>query len=127
MSAAEIAIARESALPGLFAAIDAKDADQFVSFLTPGGSFRFGSAPAAVGRDAVREAVSGFFESIQGLSHELGKIVSSGDTLVTEGEVTYTRHDGSTITIPFVDVFEYDGELISEYKIYMDIAPLFGQ
>lgn len=126
MSTAESLTAREAALTGLFAAIDAKDADRFVGFLTPGGSFRFGSAPAAVGRDAVREAVAGFFESIRGLSHTLHKVIPLGNTLVAEGEVSYARHDGSTITLPFVDVFEYDGDLISEYKIYMDIAPLFA-
>ncbi len=126
MSTAESVAAREAALTGLFAAIDAKDADRFVNFLAPDGSFRFGSAPAAVGRDAVREAVAGFFESIKGLSHALQKVLPAGDSLITEGEVTYTRHDGSTITLPFVDVFEYDGDLISEYKIYMDIAPLYA-
>ena len=126
MSAAELAIAREAALPELFAAIDAKDADAFVRFLTPDGLFRFGSAPAAEGRDAVREAVTGFFGTIKGLEHTLKKVIPTGDTLVTEGDVTYTRHDGSAISLPFVDVFEYDGELISEYKIYMDIGPLYA-
>ena len=126
MSAAELAVAREATLRELFASIDAQDADRFVEFLTPDGSFRFGSAPAVEGREAVREAVAGFFESIRGLSHALDRVVSEGDTLVTEGAVTYTRHDGSTITLPFVDVFEYEGELISEYKIYMDIAPLYA-
>lgn len=126
MSTAELAVGRETALPELFAAIDAKDADAFVEFLTPEGRFLFGSMPAAEGRDAVREAVNGFFGTIKGLEHALHKVIQTGDTLVTEGVVTYTRHDDTAITLPFVDVFEYDGELISEYKIYMDIGPLYA-
>ncbi len=126
MSTAERVATREALLADLFASIDAKDADRFVSFLTPGGRFRFGSAPAAVGRDEVHAAVSGFFQSIQGLGHSIDKVFAGWDSLVTEGEVTYTRHDGSTITLPFVDVFEYEGDLISDYKIYMDIAPLYA-
>ena len=54
-----------------------------------------------------------------------GRLVA-GDTLFLEGEVTYTRHDGGQIAIPFVDVFEYEGEKIAEYKIYIDVGPLYA-
>jgi hypothetical protein len=40
--------------------------------------------------------------------------------------VTYQRHDGSEISLPFTDIFEYDGDLIAHYKIYMDIGPLYA-
>ena len=126
MSAADAARSRRDRLTDLFAAIDGKDADRFVEFLTPDGSFRFGSAPKVEGREAVRAAVAGFFDSIRGLSHEINAVFGSGDTLFCEGETTYTRHDGSTVTVPFADVFEYDGELIAEYKIYADIGPLYA-
>ena len=51
---------------------------------------------------------------------------SSGPTLVCEGEVTYRRHNGTEITLPFTDIFEYDGDLIAQYKIYIDIGPLYA-
>ena len=54
---------------GLFAAIDAKDAASFVSYLTEDAVFRFGSAPAVQGREAIREAVDGFFAPIAGCRH----------------------------------------------------------
>ena len=44
-----------------------------------------------------------------------------------EGEVTYLRHDGSAVTVPFADVFELRGTLISIYRIYIDNSPLFSQ
>jgi hypothetical protein len=47
--------------------------------------------------------------------------------MVCEGEVTYTRHDESEITLPFVNVFEFEGELISHYKIYADSEPLYAE
>ena len=111
---------------GLFAAIDAQDGAAFVSFLTDDAVFRFGSAPPVQGRAAVQAAVEGFFGSIAGLSHAIDRTLGKGDTLVCEGEVTYTRHDGRVVAIPFVDVLEYEGELIAEYKIYIDIAPLYA-
>ena len=118
--------AEQSMLQDLFAAIDNKDVDAFVGFLTEDGTFRFGSGPAAVGREAIAGAVSGFFDTIAGLQHRIDMAMREGDTLVCEGEVTYTRHDGSEIPLPFADVFEMDGELIAAYKIYMDIGPLYA-
>ena len=113
-------------LAGLFAAIDAKDTEQFLEYLSESPRFRFGSAPAVDGRAAVREAVQAFFDSIAGLEHSLSASASVGTTLFTEGDVTYTRHDGSMITLPFADVFELRDGRIADYKIYMDIGPLYA-
>lgn len=111
---------------GLFAAIDAKDPEAFVGFLTGDALFRFGSAPAVQGRDAICAAVGAFFDTIAGLSHVVNKTLVDGATMVCEGEVTYTRLDGTSVTLPFTDVFEYEGDLIAEYKIYMDVSPLYA-
>ncbi len=111
---------------GLFAAIDAKDGAAFVAYLTENAIFRFGSAPPVQGRDAIQAAVEGFFATIAGCSHSVDNKLRQGDTVVCEGIVTYTRHDGSEIELPFTDVFEYEGILIAHYKIYMDVAPLYA-
>ena len=111
---------------GLFAAIDRQDAAAFVAFLTEDAVFRFGSAPVVQGRDAIRAAVDGFFGTIAACSHDVHKTLASGSTLVCEGEVTYCRQNDTEITLPFTDVFEYDGNLISQYKIYIDINPLYA-
>ena len=112
---------------GLFAAIDRNDATAFVGYLADDAVFRFGSAPAVHGRDEIRVAVDGFFGTIAGCSHAVHKTISSGSTLVCEGEVTYTRHNGTEITLPFTDVFEYHGDRIAKYKIYMDVNPLYAE
>ena len=118
--------AQQGLLQELFAAIDACDAERFVGFLTADATFRFGSAPPAHGRAAIRHAVGEFFATIAGLSHRVTNTLASGATLFCEGEVTYTRHDGSTIALPFADVFELEDDRISHYKIYMDIGPLYA-
>ncbi len=111
---------------GLFGAIDANDAAAFVGYLTDDAVFRFGSAPPVRGRAAIQAAVGGFFGTIASCSHKVQNTFGTGSTLVCEGEVSYTRIDGSSITLPFTDVLEYDGDLISHYKIYMDISPLYA-
>ena len=111
---------------GMFAAIDTKGGAAFVSFLTEDAVFRFGSAPPVQGRDAIQAAVEGFFTTIAGCAHNIIRTLGEDDTLVCEGVVTYTRHDGSEIALPFTDVFEYEGSLVAHYKIYIDIGPLFA-
>jgi len=111
---------------GLFAAIDRQDTEAFVALLTEDAVFRFGSAAPVKGRDAIRAAVDGFFGTIAACSHTVNKTLASGTTLVCEGEVTYRRQDDREVTLPFTDIFEYVGSLISHYKIYIDINPLYS-
>ena len=113
-------------IDALFASIDGGDTKTFTEFLTEDASFRFGSAPTLVGRAQIFAGVNAFFASIAACSHSVSKSIGSGSTLVCEGTVTYSRHDGSKVSIPFVNVLELSGDLISEYKIYIDIGPLFA-
>ena len=110
----------------LFASIDAMDTESFLSFIREDGTFRFGSSPAVKGHVAIRAAVEDFFASFAALKHDLQRVVDDGNAVVCEGEVTYTRHDGSRITLPFANIFEVDDGLISLYRIYIDVGPLFA-
>jgi ketosteroid isomerase-like protein len=110
----------------LFVSIDAMDTEGFLGFIAPDAEFRFGSTPPVQGHAGIRAAVDGFFSSFAALSHELQRVVADGSTVVCEGEVTYTRHDGSKITLPFCNVFETRDGLISLYRIYIDVAPLYA-
>lgn len=118
-------IAEELRLEELFSAIDSKNTEAFLQFLAEDASFRFGSAPIIHGHAAIGDAVNGFFSTIAKSSHRIDKVIVNGATLVCEGSVQYWRLDGKELTIPFVDVFEYQGKHISAYKIYIDIGPLY--
>jgi ketosteroid isomerase-like protein len=117
---------RQDWLDGLFTAIDAKDTSSFLEYLTDDALFRFGSAPAARGKGEISAALDGFFSSIKGLTHSLGNVLENESTIVCEGEVAYQRMDDSEVTLPFTNVFEVNGALVSHYKIYIDIAPLYA-
>jgi len=111
----------------LFAVVDSGDAAAFVRLLTPDARFRFGNATQIVGSDAIQAAVAGFFSAIASSRHQLHGTWVAGATAVCEGEVTYTRHDDSVVTFPFVNVFELRGGLIAAYRIYIDLASLFSR
>ena len=93
----------------VFADIDAFDPDKFVAHLTPDAKFRFANADPVTGRAAVKEAVAGFFSTIDGLTHHMRNVWEFGDTVVTQIDVEYRRKDGKTVTVPNVDILIYDG------------------
>lgn len=118
--------ARPAWIDDLFAAIDAKDADRFASFITEEGAFQFGNAPTVTGRPAIREAVAGFFASIRALSHDVRDVDAGGGRVWSRGTVTYTRHDGSQLSVPFCNCFDMRGDRVRHYQIYVDASALYG-
>ena len=110
----------------LFASIDAMDTESFLSFIHEDATFRFGSSPAVKGHAEIRAAVEGFFASFAALKHDLQRVIADSNAVVCEGEVTYTRHDGNCITLPFASIFEVDEDLITLYRVYVDIGPLYA-
>jgi hypothetical protein len=113
-------------LAGLFQAIDAKDAERFVSYLAEDGTFVFGNAPAAAGRPAIRDMVAGFFGSIRGLSHQVLDVAEAKGAVWSRGIVTYVRHDGTTLIVPFCNHFEMHGDKVKHYRIYVDASKLYA-
>ena len=109
----------------LFASADAMDTEAFLGFLTNDARFRFGGASVVVGKEAIRTAIDGFFASIKGLRHDIVETWVHSQTVICHGDVTYTRTDGSEVTIPFVTIWRMQDSRIKEYLIYIDINPLW--
>ncbi|MEP6548934.1 MAG: nuclear transport factor 2 family protein [Gammaproteobacteria bacterium] len=110
----------------LFATIDARDPAGFAALLTPDAHFRFGNVPTVTGSEAISAAVGGFFAAIASCRHRLIRTWSTPTGVACEGEVSYGRLDGTTITVPFANVLDLQGELVCSYRIYIDNSPLFG-
>jgi ketosteroid isomerase-like protein len=111
---------------GIFADIDAFDPDKFVAHLTPDAKFRFANADPVTGRPAVQEAVAGFFSTIGGLTHHILNVWEFGQTVIAQVDVEYLRKDGKTVTVPNVDILIFDGDLVRDWQIYIDVAPVFA-
>jgi hypothetical protein len=110
----------------VFADIDAMDAGKFVAHLTPDVRFRFANADPALGRDAVREGVLGFWATIDGLTHHILNAWDFGDVTVVQAEVEYRRKDGKTVTVPNADILAFQGDLVRDWQIYIDLAPVYA-
>ena len=110
----------------IFADIDAFDPDKFVAHLTDDVVFRFGNGEPAVGRAAVRDAVAGFFTTIDGLTHHVRNVWDIGETSVAQIDVEYLRKDGKRVTVPNADILTFEGDLVRHWQIYIDLAPVFA-
>ena len=110
----------------IFASIDAMDADRFVAYLTPDVRFRFANADPAIGRAAVTEGVNGFWAMIDGLTHHILNVHEVGNTVIAQIDVEYRRKDGKSVTVPNCDVLVFDGDLVRDWQIYIDLAPVFS-
>lgn len=111
---------------GIFADIDAFDPDKFIAHLTEDVVFRFGNGEPVNGRAAVREAVAGFFSTIDGLSHYILNSWDVDDATIVQAEVEYARKDGKRVTVPNADILTFDGDLVRDWRIYIDLAPVFA-
>jgi ketosteroid isomerase-like protein len=113
-------------LAPVFADIDSFDPDRFLAHLTPDVVFRFGNADPVIGRDAVREAVVGFWSTIDGLKHHIRNSWDAGDTTIVQIDVEYLRKDGKSVTVPNADILVFDGDLVRDWQIYIDVAPVYA-
>ncbi|GAB4460594.1 MAG: hypothetical protein OHK0029_24860 [Armatimonadaceae bacterium] len=112
-------------LDALFASIDAKDTDTFASFLADDSVFVFGNAEPVHGRQAIHQMVEGFLQSIAGIEHHIIEGWEHPASVICRGTVTYTRHNGTKLSVPFANVFKMKGDKIREYLVYVDISTLY--
>jgi ketosteroid isomerase-like protein len=119
-------MASEVFIRQLLATIDASDASAFAGFLTSDAIFRFGNHPAVVGREAIESRVADFFKAIRSVSHRLEDHWSLPDTIICTGLVAYTRHDGSTLQVPFANILKLQPAGIYDYRIFVDNSALFA-
>jgi ketosteroid isomerase-like protein len=113
-------------IAAIFADIDAFAPDKFVAHLTPDAKFRFANADPVTGREAVKEAVAGFFSSIDGLTHHILNVYESGETVIAQIDVEYRRKDGKSVTVPNADILVFDGDLVRDWQIYIDVTPVYA-
>jgi len=110
----------------LFRAADAFDVDHYVTYLDPDVRFRFGNAEPITGREVVRETVREFFTTIKGINHTILREWCEDDVLIQQLEVTYTRLDDKTVSLPAVNLLTVANGLITDYQIYVDLTPVYA-
>jgi ketosteroid isomerase-like protein len=109
-----------------FADVDAMKMEPFLDHFAPEAKVSFGNHPPAVGRDQIKGAIGGLWDSIKGLRHDFQRAWPDGDGVVLESHVTYSRTDGKDVVTPCVSVLERRNGKVSELRIFIDLAPVFA-
>jgi ketosteroid isomerase-like protein len=111
-------------------AVDRKNAAGFAAAFTDDARLAFGNNEPLVGRRNIEAAIAGFFTAMQSLQHESVRTTVAGNLLFLEAKVTYLRHDGASVTVPAMTVYEMaemqDTPRARQCNIYVDLAPLFA-
>lgn len=72
-----------------------------------------------------KESIAEFYRSkrlIQGGTHHIRRLVSSGSLIVAEGVFEGTLHSNQEVKVGFVDLFEMDDALIINRRTYFHTA-----
>jgi limonene-1,2-epoxide hydrolase len=107
------------------AALDAGDAARLAAMVTDDVYLRLGSQEPILSKEAFIASVEASVASIAGTRHEILAAWDVGAAVVLEMTVHYRRHDGSEIALPCCNIFRFSGGRIADYRMYMDIAPVY--
>ena len=110
----------------VFTAVDRQDVASFTSFFSPAGGFTFGNNPTVKGPAAIGQYCTQFYAAVDGLSHETHNVWQVGDAIIVPATVTYTRKDKTQVPLPCISVLRVEGDKIWDYRVYMDVNPLFA-
>ncbi|KAA1000896.1 nuclear transport factor 2 family protein [Paraburkholderia panacisoli] len=109
----------------VYEAIDSMNEQGFANCLTENCTFVYANSDPVIGRANAAAASQNFLKLLAGIKHHLVNVWAFEDVIVSQISVTYTRKDGSTLTIPAVTIWKLQDKLIDECRIYVDISPLF--
>jgi ketosteroid isomerase-like protein len=117
----------ETRVRELFATTDAKDIAANATHVTDDVELRFGNNDPVVGKDAYIAMSEEFYASLASLRHEIHSLWTvDDDFVITEMTVHYERLDGQRLSLPCANIFRLRDGLIADYRIFMDINPVFS-
>jgi len=110
----------------IFAADAALDLEGFISLLAPDVRFRIGNQPLLEGREAVRTAIAGLFALMQHIEHHPIQLWVEGDRIALQAEVTFRLTNGQEVKLPYMNALQVVDTLICDYRIHIDLQPVFA-
>ncbi len=109
----------------MYRVVDAMEGAKLAEMMTENGIFRFANIPAVKGREAIAAFLDSFYQSIQKIEHSQLEDWQVDDVRFATGIVSYTRHDNSSLSVPFSVILKMQGDLIHEYLIFVDTSELY--
>jgi ketosteroid isomerase-like protein len=108
----------------LFARGEAFDSQGFTEFFVDNPVYQFGNYEPCLDKGSIYNSVEAFFGQVSALYHDIKMIWETGNVVFVEMDVMYWRKDGTMVTLPCADIFRFEGEKVSELRIFMDANPV---
>ena len=117
----------EGTVRAIIEATDLADVDRVSDLVTDDIRLQFGSTEPTVGKQSLIDGAAEFNGSIASIRHDInGLWTVEPDTVITEMVVHYERLDGQSLSLPCTNIFRVRNGKIADYRVYMDIAPVFA-
>jgi ketosteroid isomerase-like protein len=111
----------------ILAAVDSGDVDVLCRHVTDDVRFQFGNAEVITGQSAFEAASRAFLKSIAAIRHQLLDLWEvEGGTVIAVMMVHYERLDGQKLSLPCCNLFGTRDGRVHDYRVYMDINPVFA-
>ena len=109
-----------------FAAMEAKNSQEFGSYYAEDMTLTFGNSPEIEGRDNIIAAISDMLDKVLSLGHDLVNVwEEEGGVVFFEDIGRWTLQGGAVIEIKAASkITIVDGEFVDQ-RIYVDNAPVF--
>jgi ketosteroid isomerase-like protein len=109
----------------LYHAVDSQDVYSISEFLTSDATMTFSNLPPVQGKMEISKFLTGFFQSIESISHTELEYWFTQDVCFVTGKVKYVRRDDCTLRVPFGVLFKLRVGQILEWNIFVDNSALY--
>jgi SnoaL-like domain len=109
-----------------FRDVDSFDPNNVTKHYTENGQFRFANQEPVRGKEAIAQLLAEFYQNLQAMSHRNVGLWLGNNSAVFEAEVTFTRKDGSQLTLPAASIIRRSGELVYDFRMIMDVSPVLN-
>ena len=112
----------------LFAAMKRQDWATLKSCLTEDVFYRVGSSEPVHGPEAVQNYLSGLYEIASFEQADVRQILEPEGQVIFEMESHYRRlADNRPVSFACTDILRMRGDKVREWRVYVDISPLFAE
>lgn len=115
---------RDAFIVDLYQEFDRLRPEEFVRHFADDATFAYANGPVMRGPAEIREMITAFLSQIRTISHAVEDVVTDGTKYASQVTATFTRHDGTALSLPACSVIERQPRGIVDYRIYIDSSDL---
>ncbi|MGD9528237.1 AtaL-like protein [Pseudonocardia sp.] len=114
-----------------YEAADGLDMDGLMALHTEDSTATVANHPTLRGKDAIREGIGQLWSLLRAMRHTFVRTWEVdggpvGTVGIVDARVTYVLQNGRAVTVPVMTILTRRGELVSDLRFCIDMAPVFA-